>query len=121
MRLALAPLTTGLKNVSRPTAHALLVTGVTLLTLTGVLVRLEPMAATLAELDPVGRLAALGPAAAIVAACALVCGGALHVAPRAVASRLLGSATLGAAAALALAISAPHWLANGASPVALLQ
>lgn len=107
--------------MSRTTAQALLIPGVTLLTLTGVLIPFEPMAATLVALEPVERLTAIGPAVALVTTVVFVAAAALWHAPRAAWSRIAGAAAAGATAALVLTVSAPHWLENGASPVALLR
>ena len=107
--------------MSRSTAHALLLPGVGLLALAGLLLSLEPMAQVLAQLEPAERLSALGPTAAVVAGIAALAGAALRHAPRATWSRLLGAAVAGACAGLVIAAAAPQWLANGASPVALLR
>ncbi|MDZ7748982.1 MAG: hypothetical protein U5K43_09175 [Halofilum sp. (in: g-proteobacteria)] len=107
--------------MNRNTPQALLTAGVTLLTLAGMLIAFERVAATLAALDPLARAAALAPAEALVVTLALLAAVALWHAPRAPWRRLLAAAATGALAALLLALAAPHWLAGGGSPVALLR
>lgn len=107
--------------MSRNIAQTLLIPGVTLLTLAGVLLPFEPVAATLARLGPVARLAAVAPAAILIAGIAVLAAATLWHAPRAPWTRLLGAAATGALAAFLLAVTAPHWLAGGTSPVALLR